>query len=174
MRACWLKRSRDDVLENAEAAAAVGQLHWYRFLLLPKPDNRHDLDEALGLLLGNEVTRPGVMEDLMAAVTRPGADAVGMTTGLWDAGGFGKTMMARLLVHCQEVREQFLDGMLWVTVGEDTTEPELAEKVTNVVSLLRGVRPPLTDPLAVGAELGRVLRYSRCATRAWSGRGLAR
>jgi GTPase SAR1 family protein len=50
------------------------------------------------------------MEDLMAAVTRPGAGAVGMTTGLWGAGGFGKTTMARLLVHRREVREQFPDG----------------------------------------------------------------
>jgi hypothetical protein len=59
MRACWLRRSRDDVLENAEAAAVVGLLHWYRFLLLPEPDDRHDLDEALGLLHGDEVAPRG-------------------------------------------------------------------------------------------------------------------
>jgi hypothetical protein len=59
MRACWLRRSRDDALENAEAAAVVGLLHWYRFLLLPEPDDRHDLDEALGLLHGDEVAPRG-------------------------------------------------------------------------------------------------------------------
>jgi uncharacterized protein DUF4062/NB-ARC domain-containing protein len=112
---------------------------------------------AVPPLRGDEVARPGLMDNLVAAVTRPGAGAVGMTTGLWGAGGFGKTTLARLLVHRPEVKEQFPDGVVWVTVGEDAVGPELAEKVTNVVGLLCGVRLPLTDPLAAGAELGRVL-----------------
>jgi WD40 repeat protein len=116
---------------------------------------------AVPPLRGDEVARPGLMEDLVAAMTRPGVSVVGMTTGLWGAGGFGKTTMARLLVHRQEIREQFPDGVVWVTVGEDAAGPELAEKVTNAVWLLCGVRPPLTDPLAAGAELGRVLGYLR-------------
>jgi hypothetical protein len=112
---------------------------------------------AVPPLRGDEVARPGLMEDLVAAVTRPGAGAVGVTTALWGAGGFGKTTMARLLVHRQEVKEQFPDGVVWVTVGEDAVGPELAEKVTNVVGLLCGARPGLTDLLAAGAELGRAL-----------------
>jgi WD40 repeat protein len=116
---------------------------------------------AVPPLRGDEVARPGLMEDLVAAVTRPGASAVGMTTGLWGAGGFGKTTMARLLVHRKEVKEQFPDGVVWVTVGEDAAGPELAEKVTNVVGLLCGARPGLTDPFAAGAELGRMLGERR-------------
>ena len=112
---------------------------------------------AVPPLRGDEVARPGLMEELVTAVTRPGAGAVGMTTALWGAGGFGKTTMARLLVHRQEVREQFPDGVVWVTVGEDAAGPELAEKVTNVVCLLGSDRPALTDPVAAGAELGRAL-----------------
>ena len=116
---------------------------------------------AVPPLRGDEVARPGLMEDLVAAVTRPGVSVVGMTTGLWGAGGFGKTTMARLLVHRQEVREEFPDGVVWVIVGEDAVGPELAEKVTNLVGLLSGVRPGLTDPLAAGAELGRALGERR-------------
>ena len=112
---------------------------------------------AVPPLRGDEVARPGLMEDLVAAVRRPGAGTVGMTTGLWGAGGFGKTTLARLLVHRQEVQERFVDGVVWMTVGEDAAGPELADKVTNVVGLLSGGRPSLTDPLAAGAELGRVL-----------------
>jgi hypothetical protein len=44
-----------------------------------------------------------------------------------------------------------------VTIGEDTSGPELAEKVTNAVCLLSGEQPRLTDPLAAGAYLGRAL-----------------
>jgi WD40 repeat protein len=108
-------------------------------------------------LHGDEVARPGLMEDLVAAVTRLGAGTVGVTTGLWGAGGFGKTTIARLLAHHQEVTKHFSNGVVWVTVGEDAAGPELAEKVTNVVGLLCGARPGLTDPLTAGAELGRVL-----------------
>jgi hypothetical protein len=93
---------------------------------------------AVPPLRGDEVTRPKLMAELVKAVTQPGIAAVGMTTGLWGAGGFGKTTMARLLVHCREVRLAFPDGAVWVTLGEDISGPELADKITNVVGLLGG------------------------------------
>lgn len=80
-----------------------------------------------------------------------------MTTGLWGAGGLGKTTLARLLTHHEEVKQQFPDGAVWVTLGEEIVGPKLAETVNNVVGVLCGVRPPLTDPLVAGAELGRAL-----------------
>jgi WD40 repeat protein len=112
---------------------------------------------AVPPLRGDEIARPELMEELIGAVARPGVSAVGVTTALWGAGGFGKTTMARLLAHCQEIREQFPDGVVWVTVGEDAAGPELAEKLTNVVGLLSGERPVVTDPVAAGAELGRAI-----------------
>ncbi|MGH3856477.1 MAG: NB-ARC domain-containing protein, partial [Pseudonocardiaceae bacterium] len=112
---------------------------------------------AVPRLRGNEVARPELMAELVRAVLRPGAGTVGVTTGLWGAGGFGKTTLARVVAHRREVRERFPDGAVWVTVGENVVGPELAEKVTNVVSLLTGVRPPLTDPMVAGAQLGRAL-----------------
>ncbi|HET9253727.1 MAG TPA: hypothetical protein VFO16_00815, partial [Pseudonocardiaceae bacterium] len=53
------------------------------------------------------------------------------------------------------------DGVVWVTIGEDTAGPELAERLTDIVEFLGGGRPGLTDPLLAGAELGRVLRDRR-------------
>ncbi|HEX4103662.1 MAG TPA: NB-ARC domain-containing protein, partial [Pseudonocardiaceae bacterium] len=116
---------------------------------------------AVSPLRGDEIARPNLMDELVAAVLRPGAEMVGVTTGLWGAGGFGKTTLARMVAHRAEVRERFPDGVVWVTVGEDVRGPELAEKITNVVELLTGVRSGLTDPLAAGVELGRVLGNRR-------------
>ncbi|MGH3805029.1 MAG: DUF4062 domain-containing protein, partial [Pseudonocardiaceae bacterium] len=115
------------------------------------PDNLHvklyqalvELDRADGAgswgpvfpmlwLWGDEVDRPGLMAELVGAVTRQGASAVGMTTGLWGAGGFGKTTLARLLVHRDDIREEFPE-VVWVTVGEEATGPKLAEEVINAV-----------------------------------------
>jgi hypothetical protein len=42
---------------------------------------------AVPPLRGDEIARPEVMEQLVAAVLRPGVGAVEMTTGLWGAGG---------------------------------------------------------------------------------------
>jgi hypothetical protein len=58
---------------------------------------------AVPPLRGDEIARPELMDELIGAVTRPGVSAVGVTTALWGAGGFGKTTMARLLAHCQEI-----------------------------------------------------------------------
>src|SRR4051812_5500058 len=41
--------ARADVEEHAAALAAVGRLHWYRYLLLPGPDDREELNSALDL-----------------------------------------------------------------------------------------------------------------------------
>jgi len=138
----------------------------YQALVQPGPSGsggtgRREPVFAVPAVRGDEVARPGVMEELIAAVARPGAGVVGMTTGLWGAGGFGKTTLARLLVHRQEIREEFPEGMVWVTLGEDAVGPELAEKVANVVGLLGGKRPAVTDPVAAGAELGRMVGARR-------------
>jgi hypothetical protein len=116
---------------------------------------------AVPPLRGGEVARPELMGALVAAVMRPGASAVGMTTGLWGAGGFGKTTLARLLAHREDVRERFPDGVVWVSVGEDAAGPDLAEKVISAVGLLGGERPAVTDPVAAGAELARALGSRR-------------
>ncbi len=116
---------------------------------------------AVPPLRGDEIDRPGLIAQLEQAVARSSATAVSMTTGLWGAGGFGKTTLARLLVHRDEIQQRFSDGVLWITIGEDTDGPELAEKVTNVMRLLGGEQSGLTDPVAAGAQLGRVLGTQR-------------
>jgi hypothetical protein len=45
------------------------------------------------LLRSDVVERPGLMAQLVRAVIRPGAGVVGMTIGLWGAGGFGTTTL---------------------------------------------------------------------------------
>ena len=76
----------------------------------------------------------------MAAVLAPDADAVGVTTGLVGAGGFGKTTLARMVAHDPRVRTEFTGGVVWVTVGEDTSGPDLAAKLVSAARLFDPAR----------------------------------
>jgi hypothetical protein len=62
-----------------------------------------------------DVARPGLSGQLLDRLTAAGTGVVGMATGLAGAGGFGKTTLARMLVHDCRARESFRDGMVWVT-----------------------------------------------------------
>ena len=112
---------------------------------------------AVPPLSGHEVPRPDLMADLIAKVTAPDAGTVGMTTALRGAGGFGKTTLARMLVHDPTVQQAFPDGIAWVTIGEDARGPDLAAKVNDVTETVSRSKPSLSDPALAGSALGEAL-----------------
>ena len=116
---------------------------------------------AVPPLRGDEVARPELSDAVVEAVLAPDATTVGVTTGLVGAGGFGKTTLARIVAHDPRIRSGFPAGVVWVTVGADTTGPDLAATITSAARLFDRDVPDLTDPLAAGAELGRVLDRRR-------------
>ena len=112
-------------------------------------------------LRGDEVARPELAEALVAAVLAQDAGAVGVTTGLVGAGGFGKTTLARVVAHDPRVRAAFSDGVVWVTVGEDAGALDLAAKLVSAARLFDPTAAEVTDPQAAGAVLGRALAGRR-------------
>jgi WD40 repeat protein len=116
---------------------------------------------AVPPLIGNEVARPDLMDELIRKVTAPDAGTVGMTTALRGAGGFGKTTLARMLVHNPTVQQAFPDGIVWVTIGEDARGPDLAAKVNDVTETISRSKPSLSDPALAGSALGEALGNRR-------------
>src|SRR5664279_3780877 len=108
--------------------------------------------------LTEQVVRRLTQQDPSDGVAGP---VVGIATALRGVGGFGKTGLATLVCHNADVRAYYRDGIVWVTLGEDVTGSELAGKVDDVCWQLTGIRPPLTDPTAAGAELRRILSGRR-------------
>ncbi|MFE6098012.1 NB-ARC domain-containing protein [Streptomyces massasporeus] len=92
-----------------------------------------------------------------AAVCR-GGRAVGITTSLWGAGGFGKTTLAQAVCARRRVRRHFRSRIYTVTIGRDVRgRAAVAAKVAEVTRFITGDTTEFDDPDLAGAHLGRLL-----------------
>ncbi|WP_241841060.1 NB-ARC domain-containing protein, partial [Streptomyces sp. CB01883] len=92
-----------------------------------------------------------------AAVCR-GGRAVGITTSLWGAGGFGKTTLANAVCARKRVRRHFRSRVYPVTIGRDVRgRAAVAAKVTEVTRFVTGDTTEFDDPDLAGAHFGRLL-----------------
>src|SRR3984957_4648828 len=98
------------------------------------------------------VGRPGELAAVVAALAGGGGGAVGITTGLYGAGGFGKTTLAQMACADRRVRRRFGGRVYLVTVGRDVRGPAaVAAKVNDVIKLISGEDATSTDPQLAGA-----------------------
>src|SRR5271165_1983728 len=65
-------------------------------------------------------------------------EPVAMTTALSGAGGFGKTTLAAALCHDEDIIQNFDDGILWVTLGQN---PNVMSGLVTAYAALTGERP---------------------------------
>jgi WD40 repeat protein len=104
------------------------------------------------------VPRPDELEQVVRAVCADPGGLVGITTGLEGAGGFGKTMLAKMACADERVREYFEGRVYVVTIGRDVRGPAaLTSKVVSAIRFITGHTVPYTDPGMAGDELGRLL-----------------
>lgn len=96
------------------------------------------------------------LEQVIAALT--GWDGpVALTTGLAGAGGFGKTTLAAQACRHKDVARRFRDGIVWVTVGQDTDGAALAARISETVRNLGGDGPAFTSLEQAGQALAAAL-----------------
>ncbi|WP_374212900.1 DUF4062 domain-containing protein, partial [Frankia sp. CiP3] len=107
--------------------------------------------------MGPVVDRAKLTTALLAALTGPGSEAVGLTTTLEGAGGFGKTTLAAYVCRSPEVVKRFPGGLLWATLGEHRKRAELADEICRLCEILSGERPGTADPWVAGSRLGELL-----------------
>lgn len=65
------------------------------------------------------VNRPAELSVIVKALAAGRAGTVGITTGLYGAGGFGKTTLAQMVCPDRHVRRWFGGRVYLVTVGRD-------------------------------------------------------
>jgi hypothetical protein len=104
------------------------------------------------------VDRPVELAAVVTAVTRGQGGTVGITTGLYGAGGFGKTTLAQMVSADRRVRRRFAGQVYLVTVGRDVRgAAAVAPKVNDVIKLISGEDATFTDPGLAGRRLGSLL-----------------
>ncbi|WP_143196875.1 NB-ARC domain-containing protein [Streptomyces sp. CB00455] len=96
----------------------------------------------------------------VAAVCGRGAGAVGITTALEGAGGFGKTTLATLVCANRRVRRRFRGRVYTVTIGRDVrARAAIAAKVVETTAFITGDSTAFEDPDRAGDHLGRLLDH---------------
>ncbi|MFI5791638.1 NB-ARC domain-containing protein [Streptomyces sp. NPDC051640] len=84
--------------------------------------------------------------------------AVGITTSLWGAGGFGKTTLANAVCARRRVLRRFRSRIYTVTIGRDVrSRAAIAAKVAEATRFITGDTTEFDDPDLAGAHLGRLL-----------------
>ena len=74
----------------------------------------------------NYIPRPRLLQAATDAILSSKCDAtVGITLTLLGMGGFGKTTMAKALCHQPAIKRHFLDGFLWITLGQHPPNTEM-------------------------------------------------
>jgi WD40 repeat protein len=104
------------------------------------------------------------VEQVVSAVCRrsdrrEGRGAVGITTGLQGAGGFGKTTLALMVCAHPKVREHFHNRVYVIKVGRDIRgRAAIAAKVAEATRFITGDALEVgADPDKAGDHLGRLL-----------------
>ena len=81
----------------------------------------------------NFVERPRELEGLRAALINDNGGRHIALTALRGMGGIGKTVLAQALCHDEVVQQAFPDGVIWVSVGKESTY-DLVTRLREVAS----------------------------------------
>jgi WD40 repeat protein len=101
------------------------------------------------------VKRPVEFDALKRKLLDPKGDAVAISAALKGAGGYGKTTLAKVLGHDEDIQDAYFDGVLWVELGEKPDN--LLGIISDLVTQLTGTPPGLVTVNAAAAALADAL-----------------
>lgn len=141
------------LVAGVAGAVAAGTAVWPLIRLTPS-----SLSTPVPHLPRWVVARQAELSAVVAGLTRGSNSRVGITTGLYGAGGFGKTTLALMACADKRVRRRFNGRVYIVTIGRDITGPDqIAAKVNDVIKWVAGENATYTDPEVAGRSLGSLL-----------------
>ena len=101
------------------------------------------------------VERPAEFDALKGKLLDAKGDLLAITAALRGAGGYGKTTLAKALVHDPEIEDAYFDGILWAGPGEKPDN--LLSIVADLIEIISGERPGLSKLNSAAAKLAEAL-----------------
>ena len=114
---------------------------WTRFIrTLESPCNEQRVAFMVEDLPEDFVMRSREFDQLITnLLNKQQEEPVALTAALRGAGGYGKTVLAKAICHDERIQEEFFDGILWITLGENPGD--LTKDVEDLIYVLSGERP---------------------------------
>jgi WD40 repeat protein len=100
-----------------------------------------------------------VIEALCAE--NPHGSAVGITTALRGAGGFGKTALAQAVCQDKRVQKRYPDGILLTTMGEEVSESGRLSRLRDLIRWWTESDPPVFERIETASAFLRELLANR-------------
>jgi hypothetical protein len=91
------------------------------------------------------------VRDALLADGSARSTTVGITTAIHGAGGFGKTALAIELCYDEQVRAQYLDGILWTTMGEEIDAAGRLARVRDLIRWWTDEEPPAFETVSAAS-----------------------
>jgi len=151
----WIRRADVYDISQPERWAMLVQV-------LRGPGETRRVPYMSGDLPEDFVPRPAEYHALKEAVlSMRGGTAVGVTTALRGAGGYGKTTLANYLCRDPEVRFEFTDGILRVEIGKERND--VTGCIVDLVEKLdpNARRPGFQDVETAAEHLGELIGEAR-------------
>ncbi|TWU07896.1 TIR domain-containing protein [Stieleria varia] len=105
------------------------------------------------------VERPVEYERLLDQVLHADQGKLTAVSALHGAGGFGKTTLAARLCHDDRVVTAYIDGILWVTLGE---VPNVLRELSSLYGALTGRHPGFESEYEAAIAVADHLEHRRC------------
>lgn len=106
------------------------------------------------------VQRPAESEKLVSQILKADHDhPIAITTAVVGTAGFGKTTLAMALCDDERIKQEYSDGILWVTLGEN---PNIVGALNSLYFGLTGEVSSFDDSAGAAASLKNALEHRRC------------
>ena len=146
----WLRREEIYRLDNPHREATF-------LATLRAPPSRLRAIWHDGLKLDAMIPRIGKLAEAKSLLLADDGGSVAISSVLAGRGGFGKTTLAAAIAQDPEVRDAYIDGIFWVTVGREAIN--VLPQIEDVIRAISGKSLGTTDETAAAEELARLLDH---------------
>ncbi len=129
----------------------LGKLRQYA-----KPGELHHVPELPSHLIPNRELFKQIATRLMAKAS---ADGQKPPVVIEAASGIGKSVLATAIARNTSIRQLFVDGVFWITLGQ---QPDILENQVRLIYTLSGAMPSSFDGEDCASQLGELTRTRAC------------